>query len=110
MRPSEYGASACVVPTHRQGPESCIEVGELLAQFGQAGRGADSGERVHVDRHATATGAQVAMFYVRRYTRALRPACSLQPVGSARAQRVFDRLNAALANLLAYRLRGTSEE
>ena len=50
------------------------------------------------------------MFYVRLYTRALRPACSLQPVGSARAQRVFDRLNAALANLLAYRLRGTSEE
>jgi len=29
----------------------------------------------------TPTGAQVAMFYVRLYTRALRPACSLPPVG-----------------------------
>ena len=33
----------------------------------------------------TATGAQVAMFYARLYTRALRPACSLQPVGLAPA-------------------------
>ena len=48
----------------------------------------------------TATGAQVAMFYARLYTRALRPACSLQPSGSARAQRAFDRLDAALANFL----------
>src|SRR5713226_8371523 len=48
----------------------------------------------------TATGAQVAMFYARLYTRALRPACSLQPTGSARAQRAFDRLDAALANFL----------
>ena len=31
----------------------------------------------------TPTGAQVAMFYARIYTRALRPACSLQPSGSA---------------------------
>jgi hypothetical protein len=48
----------------------------------------------------TATGAQVAMFFARLYTRALRPACSLQPSGSARAQRAFDRLDAALANFL----------
>jgi len=48
----------------------------------------------------TPTGAQVAMFYARLYTRALRPACSLQPSGSARAQRAFDRLDAALANFL----------
>src|SRR2546422_164049 len=48
----------------------------------------------------TATGAQVAMFYARLYTRALRPACSLQPFGSARAQRAFDRLDGALANFL----------
>ena len=48
----------------------------------------------------TPTGAQVAMFYARLYTRALRPACSLKPEGSARAQRAFDRLDAALANLL----------
>jgi hypothetical protein len=48
----------------------------------------------------TPTGAQVAMFYVRLYTRALRPACSLQPSGSARAQRAFDRLDTALANFL----------
>ena len=48
----------------------------------------------------TATGAQVAMFYARLYTRALRPACSLQPFGSARAQRAFDRLDVALANFL----------
>jgi hypothetical protein len=48
----------------------------------------------------TATGAQVAMFYARLYTRALRPACSLQPSGSARAQRAFDRLDAALATFL----------
>lgn len=49
---------------------------------------------------STATGAQVAMFYARLYTRALRPACSLQPSGSARAQRAFHRLDAALANFL----------
>jgi hypothetical protein len=48
----------------------------------------------------TPTGAQVAMFYARLYTRALRPACSLQPSGSAHAQRVFDRLDAALATFL----------
>jgi hypothetical protein len=48
----------------------------------------------------TATGAHVAMFYARMYTRALRPACSLRPVASARAQRAFDRLDAALANFL----------
>ena len=49
----------------------------------------------------TASGAQVAMFYARLYTRALRPACSLQPAGSGRAQRAFERLDAALANFLA---------
>ena len=39
------------------------------------------------------------MFYARLYTRALRPACSLQPGGvGSRAQRAFDRLDAALAN------------
>jgi hypothetical protein len=48
----------------------------------------------------TETGAQVAMFYARLYTRALRPACSLTPHGPARAQRAFDRLDAALANFL----------
>ena len=48
----------------------------------------------------TLIGAQVAMFYARLYTRALRPACSLQPSGSARAQRAFDRLDAALATFL----------
>jgi predicted MarR family transcription regulator len=49
----------------------------------------------------TQTGAQVAMFYARLYTRALRPACSLTPQGSPAAQRAFDRLDAALANFLA---------
>jgi hypothetical protein len=48
----------------------------------------------------TPTGAQVAMFYARLYARALRPACSLQPVASVRAQRAFDRLDAALAHFL----------
>ncbi len=48
----------------------------------------------------TAPGAQVAMFYARLYTRALRPACSLTPLGSPRAQRAFDRLDAALAHFL----------
>ena len=48
----------------------------------------------------TPTGAQVAMFYARLYTRALRPASSLQPSGSTRAQRAFDRLDAALAAFL----------
>jgi hypothetical protein len=48
----------------------------------------------------TPTGAQVAMFYARLYSRALRPACSLQPVASVRAQRAFDRLDVALANFL----------
>ena len=48
----------------------------------------------------TDTGAQVAMFYARLYTRALRPAGSLQPIASRRAQRAFDRLDAALADFL----------
>ena len=46
----------------------------------------------------TATGAQVAMFYARLYTRALRPACSLPVSGSPRAERAFDCLDAALVN------------
>jgi hypothetical protein len=48
----------------------------------------------------TPAGAQVAICYARLYTRALRPASSLQPVGSARGQRAFDRLDTALANFL----------
>ncbi|HYN10857.1 MAG TPA: hypothetical protein VES67_25975 [Vicinamibacterales bacterium] len=48
----------------------------------------------------TPTGAQVAMFYARLYTRALRPASSLQPAGSTRAQHAFDRLDVALAAFL----------
>ena len=48
----------------------------------------------------TPVGAQVAMFYARLYTRALRPASSLLPQGSTRAQRAFDRLDAALATFL----------
>ena len=40
------------------------------------------------------------MFYARLYTRALRPASSLQPSGSVRAKRAFDRLDAALADFL----------
>ena len=48
----------------------------------------------------TPPGAQIAMFYARLYTRALRPACSLTPQGSARAQHAFDRLDAALAAFL----------
>ena len=48
----------------------------------------------------TPTGAQVAMFYARLYTRALRPVSSLQPSGSPRAQHAFDRLDAALAAFL----------
>jgi len=48
----------------------------------------------------TPTGAQVAMFYARLYTRALRPASSLQPSGSTGAQHAFDRLDAALAAFL----------
>jgi hypothetical protein len=59
-------------------------------------------ERVpHSHRYRiTATGAQVAMFYARLYTRALRPASSLHASESARAQRAFDRLDAALAHFL----------
>jgi predicted MarR family transcription regulator len=48
----------------------------------------------------TPAGARAAMFYARLYTRALRPASSLQPSGSLRAQRAFDRLDAALAHFL----------
>jgi len=48
----------------------------------------------------TPAGAKVAMFYARLYARALRPACSLQPVASVRPQRAFDRLDAALAHFL----------
>jgi hypothetical protein len=40
------------------------------------------------------------MFYPRLYTRALRPASSLRPFGSTRAQHTFDRLDAALAAFL----------
>jgi hypothetical protein len=59
-------------------------------------------ERVpHSHRYRiTALGARVAMFYARLYTRALRPASSLHPSGSSRAQRAFDRLDAALAHFL----------
>src|SRR5712691_926862 len=52
-------------------------------------------------RSASSARAQVAMFYARLYTRALRPACSLTPHGPTSAQRAFDRLDAALANFLA---------
>ncbi len=49
----------------------------------------------------TPVGAKVAMFYARLYTRALRPAASMQPiVGSTRAHRAFDRLDLALAQFL----------
>jgi len=48
----------------------------------------------------TPIGAQVAMFYARLYTRALRPASSLQPSGSTHGQHAFDRLDAALAAFL----------
>jgi len=48
----------------------------------------------------TTLGARLAMLYVRLYARALRPAASLQPSGSARGRQAFDRLDAALANFL----------
>lgn len=48
----------------------------------------------------TVPGAQVAMFYARLYARALRPANSLRPSGSTRAQHAFARLDAALATFL----------
>jgi hypothetical protein len=57
-------------------------------------------QRVPHSYRITPTGAQVAIFYARLYTRALRPACSLTPQGSAGAHRAFDRLDAALANFL----------
>ena len=59
-------------------------------------------ERVpHSHRYrTTSTGAQVAMFYARLYTRALRPVCSLKPQGSTAAHCAFDRLDVALAHFL----------
>src|SRR5438128_10839694 len=48
----------------------------------------------------TQSGAQVAVFYARLYTRALRPACSLKPHDAASAHGAFDRLDLALANFL----------
>jgi hypothetical protein len=48
----------------------------------------------------TLTGARVAMFYARLYTRALRPTQSLLTLGSAHGQRVFDQLDTALAHFL----------
>ena len=48
----------------------------------------------------TPLGAQVAMLYARLYARALRPAASLQPAGTARGQRAFSRLDTALADFL----------
>jgi len=49
---------------------------------------------------STALGARVAMFYVRLYARALRPANSLCPSGHVRARNAFDRLDAALGSFL----------
>jgi hypothetical protein len=48
----------------------------------------------------TPLGAQAAMFYVRLYARALRPAASLPTSGSRSGQHAFARLDAALANFL----------
>jgi hypothetical protein len=48
----------------------------------------------------TPLGARIAMFYVRLYARALRPAASLEPAGSPRGRHAFDRLDTALANFL----------
>jgi hypothetical protein len=60
-----------------------------------------AGDRLYCHRYRiTPVGAQVAIFYARLFTRALRPACSLTLQGSAGAQRAFDRLDAALANFL----------
>ena len=50
--------------------------------------------------HVTTLGARLAMLYVRLYARAVRPAASLEPSGSTRGRRAFDRLDAALANFL----------
>jgi hypothetical protein len=59
-------------------------------------------ERVpHSHRYRiTESGAQVAIFYARLYTRALRPAASLHPAGAGRAERVLHRLDVALADFL----------
>jgi hypothetical protein len=59
-------------------------------------------ERVpHSHRYRVTTlGARMAMLYVRLYTRALRPAASLQPTGAPRGRQAFDRLDAALAEFL----------
>jgi hypothetical protein len=48
----------------------------------------------------TPLGAQTAMFYVRLYARALRPAASLPSSRSGRGQHAFERLDAALTNFL----------
>jgi hypothetical protein len=52
----------------------------------------------------TTEGAQIAIFYARLYTRALRPAASLEAAATAPTprpvQRAFNRLDAALANFL----------
>ena len=48
----------------------------------------------------TTLGARMAMLYVRLYARALRPAASLEPTGSARGRQAFERLDAALADFL----------
>lgn len=48
----------------------------------------------------TPHGAQMAMLYVRLYTRALRPVASLDPVGSPRGRQAVARLDAALARFL----------
>ena len=48
----------------------------------------------------TLLGARIAMLYVRLYARALRPAASLEPTGSARGRQAFEHLDAALADFL----------
>ena len=55
----------------------------------------------HTHRYrVTSRGARAAMFYARLYTRALRPAWSLDRSTAGRAQRAFHRLDAALATFL----------
>jgi hypothetical protein len=48
----------------------------------------------------TPLGARIAMLYVRLYARAMRPAASLQPIGSVRGRKAFARLDAAFAHFL----------
>jgi hypothetical protein len=102
-----------VLPTGFRHRDVRAPVGQLLGDAGAYGAGQMTYDlrrlRLHglIERvpeshryRVTPFGARMAMLYVRLNARALRPAASLQPIGSAHGRQAFARLDAALADFL----------